>query len=97
MQYEDPPQQRKKAKRSGDRYKRLEVVLRECLQTDQLRLVRDIIREEGRMHSSRKYAEQAGLACIRGLNVAFDGVRFVAKQNRRKTAWRIQSFVVRPV
>ena len=48
------------------------------------------------MHSSRKYAEQAGLACIRGLNVAFDGVRFFVKQNRRKTAWRIQFFVVRP-
>jgi hypothetical protein len=77
-----------------DYYKRLEALIRDCLENDEFRLAWGIIKSEGRMmHSSRKNAEQAGLACIRGLGVAFDGVGFVVRQNRRKTCWRVQFFV----
>jgi hypothetical protein len=86
--------QREQVDKIGDYYNRLEAVIRECLENDEFRLARGIIKAEGRMtHSSRKYAEQAGLACIRGLGVAFDRVGFVVKQNRSKTAWRIRFFV----
>ena len=77
-----------------DYYKRLEVLIRDCLENDEFRLAWGLIKAEGRMmHPSRRNAEQAGLACIRGLGVAFDGVGFVVKQNRMKTAWRIRFFV----
>jgi hypothetical protein len=86
--------QREHVDKIGDYYNRLEAVIRECLENDEFRLASGIIKAEGRMmHSSRKYAEQAGLACIRGLGVAFDGVGFVVKQNRSKTAWRIRFFM----
>ena len=86
--------QREEVDKIGDYYNRLEVVIRECLENDEFRLAWGIIKAEGRMmHPSRKYAEQAGLACIRGLGVAFDGVGFVVKQNLSKTAWRIRFFV----
>jgi hypothetical protein len=76
-------------------YDRLEVLIRDCLENDEFRLAWGIIKAEGRMtHSSRKHAEQAGLACIRGLGVAFDGVGFAARQNRNKTGWRIRFFVI---
>ena len=75
-------------------YDRLEALIRDCLENDEFRLALGIIKAEGRMtHSSRKYAEQAGLACIRGLAVAFDGVGFAVRQNRSKTAWRIRFFM----
>ena len=74
-------------------YARLEVLIRDCLENDEIRLASGIIKAEARaMHTSRKSAEQAGLACIRGLGVAFEGVGFVVKQNRNKTAWRIRFF-----
>jgi hypothetical protein len=77
-----------------DYYDRLEALIRDCLENDEFRLALGIIKAEGRMtHSSRKYAEQAGLACIRGLAVAFDGVGFAVRQNRSKTAWRIRFFM----
>jgi hypothetical protein len=75
-------------------YDRLEALIRDCLENDEFRLAWGIIRGEGRItHSSRKYAEQAGLACIRGLGVAFDKVGFAVRQNRNKTGWRIRFFV----
>jgi hypothetical protein len=75
-------------------YDRLEALIRDCLENDEFRLAWGIMKAEGRMtHSSRKNAEQAGLACIRGLAVAFDGVGFAVKQNRSKTAWRIRFFL----
>ena len=77
-------------------YDRLEVLIRDCLENDEFRLAWGIIKAEGRVtHSSRDYAEQAGLACIRGLAVAFDGVGFAVKQNRSKTAWQIRFFRTR--
>jgi hypothetical protein len=77
-----------------DYYKRLEVLIQDCLENEEFRLAWGIIKAEGQMtHSTRKCAEQAGLACIRGLGVAFDGVGFAIWQNRRKTGWRIQFFV----
>ena len=79
--------------KSDDYYDRLETVIRDCLENDEIRLAAGIIKAEARaMYSSRKSAEQAGLACIRGLGVAFDGVGFVVKLNRNKTAWRIRFF-----
>jgi len=76
-----------------DYYARLEVLIRDCLENDEIRLASGIIRTEARaMHASRKSAEQAGLACIRGLGVAVEGVGFAVKQNRNKTAWRIRFF-----
>jgi hypothetical protein len=75
-------------------YDRLEVLIRDCLENDEFRLAWGIIKAEGRItHSSRKYAELAGLACIRGLGVAFDGVGFVVRQARGKSGWRIRFFV----
>jgi hypothetical protein len=75
-------------------YHRLEVLIRDCLENDEVRLASGIITAEARtMHASRKSAEQAGMACIRGLGVAFDGVGFAVKQNRNKAAWRIWFFV----
>jgi len=72
-------------------YHRLEVLIRECLENDEPRLAWEIIKAEGRhTHSSRRCAEKAGLACIRGLGVALDGVGFVARQNRERTGWRIR-------
>ena len=86
--------QREAIEKSGDYYNRLEIVIRDCLEKDEFRLAWRIIKAEGRiMHSSRIYAEQAGIACIRGLGVAFDGVGFAVKQKRSKTAWRVQFFV----
>ena len=67
-------------------YDRLEALIRDCLENDEFRLAWGIIKAESRVtHSSRDYAEQAGLACIRGLAVAFDGIGFAVKQNRSKT------------
>src|SRR5258705_13200327 len=75
-------------------YDRLEVLIRDCLENDEFRLAWGIIKAEGRMtHSSRKQAEQAGVACIRGLGVAFDRVGFAARQNRNKTGGRIRFFL----
>jgi hypothetical protein len=75
-------------------YDRLEVLIRDCLENDEFRLAWGIIKAEGRItHSSRKYAELAGLACIRGLGVALDGVGFAVKQARSNAGWRIQFFV----
>ena len=55
-------------------YDRLEALVRDCLENDEFRLAWGIIRAETRItHSSREYAEQAGVACIRGLGVASDG------------------------
>jgi hypothetical protein len=86
--------QREEVDKIGDYYIRLEVLIRKCVENDEFRLAWRIIKTEGRItHSSRKYAEQAGLACIRGLGMAFDGLGFVVKQNRSKTAWRIRFFV----
>ncbi|HEY5705195.1 MAG TPA: hypothetical protein VIS96_06450 [Terrimicrobiaceae bacterium] len=77
-------------------YQRLEALIRDCLENDEFRLAWSIVKAEGRItYSSRKYAEQAGLACIRGLGVVFDGVGFVVRQNRSKTAWRIRFFAAR--
>ena len=62
-------------------YDRLEALVRNCLENDEFRLALSILRAETRItHSSRKYAEQAGVACIRGLGVAFDGVGFAARR-----------------
>jgi hypothetical protein len=75
-------------------YDRLEVLIRDCLENDEFRLAWGIIKAEGRMtHSRRKYAELAGLACIRGLGVAFDGVGFAVRETRSKAGWRIRFFV----
>ncbi len=75
-------------------YDRLEALVRDCLENDEFRLAWGIIRAETRItHSSRKYAEQAGMACIRGLGVAFDRVGFAARQNRNKRGWRIRFFI----
>ena len=69
----------------------LEVLIRECLENDEPRLAWEIIKAEGRhTHANRRCAEKAGLACIRGLGVALDGVGFVARQNRERTGWRIR-------
>ncbi|MFZ0710913.1 MAG: hypothetical protein WAM53_12800 [Terrimicrobiaceae bacterium] len=84
---------RKQADKFRDYYARLEALIRDCLENDEIRLAAGIIKAEARaIYSSRKSAEQAGLACIRGLGVAFDGVGFVVKLNRSKTAWRIRFF-----
>ena len=75
-------------------YDRLEALVRNCLENDEFRLALSILRAETCItHSSRKYAEQAGVACIRGLGVAFDGVGFAARQNRNKRGWRIRFFI----
>jgi hypothetical protein len=75
-------------------YDRLEALVRDCLENDEFRLAWGVIRAETRItHSSRKYAEQAGVACIRGLGVAFDGIGFAARQNKNKRGWRIRFFI----
>jgi hypothetical protein len=75
-------------------YDRLEALVRDCLENDEFRLAWGIIRAETRItHSSRMYAEEAGLACIRGLGVAFDSVGFAVRHSRNKRGWRIRFFV----
>ena len=82
--------------KSDDYYDRLETVIRDCLEYHEFRLALRILKAEGRIvHPTRKYAEQAGLACIRGLGAALDGVGFCVRQRRTTTAWRIQFFVTR--
>jgi hypothetical protein len=83
-----------KVDKVSEYYSRLEALIRDCLENDEFRLAWSIIRAEARItHSSRKYAEQAGIACIRGLGVAFERVGFAVKQNRNKSGWRICFFV----
>jgi hypothetical protein len=75
-------------------YNRLEVLIQDCLENEEFRMAWGIIRAEARItHPSRKFAELAGLACIRGLGAAFDGVGFAVRQARSKAGWRIRFFV----
>ena len=49
--------------------------------------------EQRKTHSSRKQAEQVGLACLRGLGDDFERVGFVVRQTRKRTGWRLLFFV----
>ena len=91
---EDPTFDKEQLEEIHNYYRRLEAVIADCLRNGEFRLAWKIIGAEERVtHSSRMHAEQAGLACIRGLEVALDRIGFTAKQKRSKTAWRIHFFL----
>jgi hypothetical protein len=76
-----------------DYYRRLHVVIIDCIRNDEFRLAWKIIAGEERMtHSTRTHAEQAGLAWLCALKAKFDAMGFIVKQNQTKTAWRIRFF-----
>jgi hypothetical protein len=90
---EDPTFDKEQLAETRNYYRRLEALIVDCLRNGEFRLAWKIIRAEERMtYPSRMHAEQAGLACLRGLEVALYKIGFAAKQNRSKTAWRIHFF-----
>jgi hypothetical protein len=75
---EDPSFEKEELAEIHNYYRRLEALILDCLRTGEFRLAWSIIcAEERTTHSSRMHTEQAGLACIRGLEAAVDGVGFL--------------------